>query len=133
MAARQAGAEPLGLGERPFELLAVLRLAQAVEVELVAGGDRVGPVGDDPEAVEIADDQERRVLQRQRVALQLVERLVEVLAAALVLPAEAAALPDVRPALAAGGLGRALLEAVPLAFGVGVGGRSARPAARTGR
>jgi hypothetical protein len=40
------------------------RLAQAVEVDLVAGGDRVGPMGGDPEPIEIAGDQERRTLAR---------------------------------------------------------------------
>jgi hypothetical protein len=87
----------------------------------VTGGDRVGPVGDNPEAVEIAGDQERRILERERVALQLIDGVVEAATAALVLPAEAAALPDIRPALAAGGLADAFLEAVRLALGVGVG------------
>jgi hypothetical protein len=87
----------------------------------VAGGDRVRPIRDNPEAIEIASDQERRVLERERIAFQLIDRVVEALAPALVLPAEAPALPDVRPALAAGGLGRATLEAVPLALWVGVG------------
>ena len=121
VAAREARPEPLGFRERPLEPLAVARLPQAVEVELVARRDRVGPVGDDPEAIEIAGDQKRRVLERERVALQLVDRVVEAPAAALVLSTEAAAPPDVRPALAAGRLGRAPLEAIPLAFGNGVG------------
>ena len=114
-------AELLGVGERPFERLAVGRLAQTVEIELVTLRDRVGPVGDDPEPVEVAGDQQGRVLEGERIALQLIERPVEALAPALVFPAEAAALPDVRPAFAAGGLGGAALEAVPLALGVGVG------------
>jgi hypothetical protein len=44
---------------------------------------------------------------------------LQVLALALVLPAEAAAAPHVRPTIAAAGLGCAFLEAEPVANGVG--------------
>jgi hypothetical protein len=119
--AGEPGLQPVRLGERPFQLLARRWLAQLVERDVVAPGDRVGPVGDDPEPVEVGDNQERRVLERQGIALELVQRVVEALALALVLPAEAAALPDVGPAFPARGLGGPLLEAVPFAPGVGVG------------
>ena len=55
----------------------------------------------DHEAVEVADDQQRRVLQRLAAIAGAAECGVEVLVLALVLPAEVAALPDVGPAFAA--------------------------------
>ena len=75
----------------------------------------IRPVRADAEPHHVRDDQQRRVLQGERVLAQLVERRVKVGAAALVLPGEASALPHVGPAVAAGILPRATLEAVPLA------------------
>jgi hypothetical protein len=77
----------------------------------------------DDDAVDVADDQQRRVFQRRRVQLQLLEGGLQVLPLALVLPAEAGAAPDVGPAVAAAGLGRAILEGEPLADRVGLGRR----------
>ena len=48
--------------------------------------DAVRPVGADPEPHHVGDDQQRRVLQRQRVLTELVEGGVEVRALPLVLP-----------------------------------------------
>jgi hypothetical protein len=121
VAAGETRSQPLGLTKGPFELVAVGRLAQPVEVELVGGRDRVCPIGDDPESVEIAGDQQRRVFKRQRVTLELIDSLIQASSAALVLLAEASAFPNVRPAFTAGRLGGAALKAIPLAFGVCVG------------
>ena len=69
--------------------------------------DAVRPVGADPEPHHVGDDQERRVLERERVLAELLEGRVQVGAPALVFPGEVVALPDVRPAVAARGLARA--------------------------
>jgi hypothetical protein len=60
---------------------------------------------DDP--VQVADDQERRVLEGRGVELELLEGVLEVLALPFVLPTEAGAAPDIRPAVPTAGLGRA--------------------------
>ena len=65
-------------------------------------------------------DQQRRVFQRPGVAQQLHVRRFQVAAARLVSPAEAAAPPDIGPALPGPGLGRALLEGIGRAGGVAV-------------
>ncbi|MGL6113188.1 MAG: hypothetical protein ACRC2B_24110, partial [Rubrivivax sp.] len=56
---------------------------------------RAVEVGVDLDAQPVADDQQRRVFQRQRVNHQLAQRGVERLARRLVLPGEAAAPEDV--------------------------------------
>ena len=98
----------LGLGE------------QVVQGEPVDRGGRVGEVGVDLEAVEVADHQEGRVVQRFAVLQQLAVGGGQVLALALVLPGEVAALPHVGEAVAALHLAGALLEGVVLAGGVGL-------------
>ena len=108
-----------GVGQRPLELVAGGRVPQVFQDELVGLADAVGPVGADAEAVQVADDQQRWVLQRQRVLPQLPEGGVQVGVRAFVLPAEVAALPHVGPAVAARVLLRAALEAIALAGGVG--------------
>ena len=117
---RLARPQPLRLRNRPLELVAGRTVREIVERKLVQLAHAVRPVGADPELRHVRDDQERRVLQGKRVLPQLVERRVEVRALALVLPCEAAALPHVGPAVTAGVLPRAALEAVPLACRVGV-------------
>jgi hypothetical protein len=67
----------------------------------------------DLEPVEVADDQERRVLQGLAVPLELLIGGLEVAVLALVLPAELLLQPDVGPALLAVGRVDALLEGVP--------------------
>ena len=116
---RLAGPQPLGIRERPLELVAGGRVPQVFQDEVVGLADAVGPVGADAEALQVADDQQRRVVQRQRVLPQLPEGGVQVGVRAFVLPAEMAALPHVGPAAAARVLFRAALEAVALAGGVG--------------
>jgi hypothetical protein len=71
-----------------------------------------GEGGVDDDALAVADDEQRRVVELQRVVGELLQRGVEVAAGFLVFPAEVAALPDVGPAIAAAGLFGAALEAV---------------------
>ena len=116
-----AGPEPLRVRHRPLELVSIGRVRELVEPELVRQADAVGPVGADAEPRHVRDDEDRRVLQGQRVLPQLVEGRVEVGVLPLVLPGEAMPLPHVGPAVAAAVLARSALEAVVLAGGVGLG------------
>ena len=87
-------------------------------------GAGAGEVGVDLDQVHIADDERGRVLEVLAVVEQLAVGGGEVGVRALVLPAEAAAPPDVGPALAAGaGPFRAGLEGIRLAAGVALVGR----------
>ena len=85
--------------------------------------DGVGEVRVDDDALEIGDDQQRRVQQRLAVLQELAIGLVQVGVLSLVLPGEVAHLPDVGPPVAAGRLARAGLEGVPAARGIGLGRR----------
>ena len=76
---------------------------------------------DDPQHV--GDDEVGRVFEVERVGLQLAQRRVQVLVVALVFPAEAAAPPDIGPAVAAADFLRAALETVALAFRIVLGRR----------
>ncbi|MGA2620267.1 MAG: hypothetical protein ABSF26_21830, partial [Thermoguttaceae bacterium] len=64
----------------------------------------------DLEAVHIADDQERRILQGLAIQKKLAVGLVQVLVPALVLPSEEVALPNVGPTLRPVGLAAAAFE-----------------------
>jgi hypothetical protein len=84
----------------------------------------------DLEAVQVADDQQRRVLQRLAVLQKLLVGRLQILAFALVLPGKVTALPDIREPAAAANLLDALLEGVVLPGRVGlVGRRNAQHAA----
>ncbi|HUE69685.1 MAG TPA: hypothetical protein VMP01_02255 [Pirellulaceae bacterium] len=76
----------------------------------------------DLEAIEVADDQERRVIQPLAVLEELLVGRLQIPVLSLILPAEVPLHPYVRPALPAFGLADAPLEAVPSPLGVGRGG-----------
>ena len=114
--------QTFGVGERPLQPVPRRRIGQIVELELVRPADAVRPVGADPEPHHVGHDQQRRVLQRQRVLPELVERRVEVGPPSLVFPGEVVALPDVGPAVAAG-VPACPLEVVRLTRWVGLGRR----------
>ena len=120
---RLARPQPLGVRERPLELVAGRRVRQVVQAELVGPADAVRPVGADAEPLHVGDDQQRRILQRQRIQPELAERGVEIGPPALVLPGEVVPLPHVGPTVAAGILASATLEAVRLPRRVGLGRR----------
>ena len=109
---RVFAAEFFGVRQRPLEFRADGGVAEVIKDELVSFGDRVGPVGADAEAVEVANHQQRRIFQRRGRIAEAAEGGVQVFALAFVFPAETAALPDVRPALAPGGFRRATLEGI---------------------
>ena len=109
----------IGIRERPLEHVARRRVGEVVQAEFIGLADTVRPVGADAEPHHVRDDQQRWVLQRQRVLPELSERGVEVSTPALVFPGEVVAFPDVGPALAARVLARAALETIGLAGWVG--------------
>ena len=112
--------QPLGVGHGPLELVPDGSVGEIVQPELQRLAHGVRPVRPDPEPAHVRDDQERRVLQRERVLPELVERGVQVGVLPLVLPGEAVPLPHVRPPRPAGVLMRSALEAVVVALGVGL-------------
>ena len=86
---------------------------------------------EDLDALDVRDDQQGRVLEVVAVEQQLPVGVAEVLALALVLPGEVAALPDVGEAIATSHLAGALLEGVCVAGGISfVGGGGAQHAAQ---
>ena len=87
--------EEIGILEQRAEKAQILRAINLVVGELVGLLDRAVEVGADDVAVEIADDQQRRIEQRFAVAEQLLVGFVEVLLLALVFPGEAALFPHV--------------------------------------
>ncbi|HEV7225342.1 MAG TPA: hypothetical protein VGN42_21730 [Pirellulales bacterium] len=97
------------------------RLGKMVEVEGMDFFGRAREVGMDLEAVEVADDQQRRVLQGFAIQEELAVGRGQVFVLALVFPAEVAAKPNVGPALAAARLADAALERVKRAVGIGRG------------
>ena len=108
----------LGIGKGPFEPAQLSGVGKLVELDLVGAADRVRPIRMNLEPGEIADDQQGRVFERRRITLELGKGRLQILALALVLPTETAALPDIGPAFAAGRLGGALFKGVSLAFRV---------------
>ncbi len=106
------GAQLFGVGEDPGEELAFFWLDQVVDADFARFVGVAGEGGVDDDALAVAHDEERRVVELQGVVGELLEGGVEVAAGFLVLPAEVAALPDIGPAVAAIGLLGAALEAV---------------------
>ena len=74
------------------------------------------PVRVNPEVPHVRHDQQRRVLQRQRVLPQLLKRRVQVLPLRLVLPGEMPSLPNIRPPVAPTVLRRPPLKAILVAL-----------------
>jgi hypothetical protein len=105
-------AQFFGVGEHPFEELAFFRLDEFVDADFARFVRVAGEGGVDDDALAVADDEQRRVVELQGVVGELLEGGVQVAAGFLVFPAEVAALPDIGPAVAAAGLFGAALEAV---------------------
>ena len=112
------GPQPFRVAEGPLEQVEGGGVFQVVEREFVDLADAVGPVGVDAEAPHVGDDEQGRVLQRQRVLPQLLKGGVQVGVGALVFPGEVPALPHVRPAALAAVLPRLAFKSVALAGGV---------------
>ena len=112
--------QPLGIRKGPLQSVTDRAVGEVVEVEFIGSTDAVRPVGADAEPPQVGDDQQRRVLQRQRILPELGERRIKVGALALVLPGKAVALPDVGPAVAARVLAGAAFKAIRCARRVGL-------------
>jgi hypothetical protein len=100
----------LGIEENGSQAREIDGVRELLELELIFGRRLVGPASLDAKDMRVAGDVQRRIFERRGVAGQLLQRLVEVALLLFVLPGEEILLPDVGPALAAAGLGRALLE-----------------------
>jgi len=95
---------------------------QIVEIESVDAGGEVFKLGVDLEADEVADDEQRGVVEGLVILVELLVGLLEVATLGLVFPGEEAALPDVGvPLFAAAGFGDTLLVGVVGADLVGLG------------
>ncbi len=120
-------ARPVLLGREPqrAQALAHLGPGDVLQRKGVALAGRAGEVGVDLDALAVADDEQRRALQRQRVHHELPERALQAAPRGLVFPGEVAAQPDVGKAVgartsfqdSATGLAHAALEAVALGVG----------------
>ena len=120
--AGHAGLQLVRVVEDGADDLDVPGVAEFVERDLVDLLHGAGEVRMDDQPVHVADDQQRRVLQRLAIFQELVVRGRQVFMLPLVFPAKEPALPDVGPAVAAAVLLGAALERVPLAQRVGLGG-----------
>ena len=116
-------AQRLRVGEGFAQQIELGRLQQIIEGQFIGDPDGVGEVRVDAKPLTVADDQERRVAERAAVEQQLTVSAIQIGVAALVLPGEEVALPDVSIALPAGRLGCARLEGVPSARRIGFGRR----------
>jgi hypothetical protein len=77
-------------------------IARSVEFgggEAINGLRRSGEIRVDLDEIGVADDKERRILQRGPVAQELVVGFCEIRMATLVFKGEASALPDIRPSI----------------------------------
>ena len=118
----QAWAQPLRVREGPDQSLSLLGIKERFQRNDMGFLHRVGEGGVDDDAVDVANNQQWGRLQGQGIQLQLLERGAQVFALALVFPAEAALFPDIGPTLTGTGFGRASLEAIPVAHGIGLVG-----------
>jgi hypothetical protein len=113
----------VAVGHRPQRAQALLHVGAGDVFQRIgmALAGRAGEVRVHLDVLAVADHQQRRVFQRQRIAHQLLQRCAQALAGGLVLPREVPAHPHVGKAVGAlggtAGLGNPALEAV----GVGVG------------
>ena len=98
------GAELFGVGERPLEQAQAERVGEIGKRDDVSFGDSVGKVGSDYDLRDIRGDEQRRITERTGVEQQLTVGGVEVAAFLFIFPGEAAAAPDIGPAVLAGKL-----------------------------
>jgi hypothetical protein len=76
-----------------------------------------GPVGPDDKAIEITDDQQRRIFERQGLLLELTEGRLQVLTLSFIFPSEMATLPNIGPAFTTARFCCAPFEAVEVPAG----------------
>ena len=106
----------VGVEEGALQPLARVAVDQIFERKIMNLLNRVGPVGVDPDAVHVADDQQGRIFQGDAVLQQLVVGFFQIFSRALIFPRKAFLAPNVRPAFAAAGLRGTFFEGKPFAF-----------------
>ena len=111
--------EFFGLEEDGAEDFEAARFAEFLQRDFVRGGDGLGEVGMDDDAVEVADDEEGRAGEGVAVEEELIVGVVQILVLALIFQTEEILFPDIGEAIAAAVLFRALLKAKGFARGVG--------------
>jgi|GEM_PF-6599023 len=87
---RLAGFQGVRIGEQLAESVQVGRLGQVIEIKGKNDGRLGGEVGVNLEPVQVADDEQRRVLQVLTIKEKLLVRLLQTAALALVFPGELA-------------------------------------------
>ena len=83
-----AGLEARQVGEGAAQQLTLGRVAKLLECEAVGLGRAAGELGVDFEGQPVADDEQRRVIERVGVVLELAQRIVEIAARRLVFHAK---------------------------------------------
>jgi hypothetical protein len=121
--AGHARLQAIGGMEHRVEDLPRFEIGQLLDVEAIDALHRIGEVGMHLDRLQVRHHQQRRILQRVGVHLQLLVRLRQAALRALGFPAEMAALPDIGPALAAAGLAGAVFVGEPGVFRVGLARR----------
>jgi hypothetical protein len=121
--AGKVGFEAGGVEEAVAEEVALFGEEEVGQGNVVDLGDGVGEVGVNLDPVGVGDDEKRGRAEGLGIAEKLGKGGFQVLALALVFPAEAILAPDIGPAFTAGSFGDATLEGEPFAFGVGGDGR----------
>ena len=94
-------AELLGVREDPAQELPLFRIDQFLDADLARFVRIAGKGGVDDNPLPVGDDQKGRVFELQGIVGELFEGGGKVAAGLFVLPAEAAPLPDIGPAVAA--------------------------------
>jgi hypothetical protein len=114
--------QAVGIAKDTAQDVEIFGLIELVDREGVLALGGAGEVGVDFEALQVGDDEDRRVAEILAVLEELGVGRVEVGPVALVLPGEVVFPPDVGEPLSTLGLPRALLEGVERAVLVGFGG-----------
>ncbi|MBI2929680.1 MAG: hypothetical protein HYY24_28805 [Verrucomicrobia bacterium] len=114
-----AGAELVRRVKYGVEDFEAARLVERRQGDFVGPGGRVVEVGVDADDVQVAHDQQRRVVEVGAVFEKLVISGPEVFVPAFVFPAKEVLFPNVGPTVAAAVLGRASLKGEPLSFRIG--------------
>ena len=100
----QRGFEKIGIGEDRAELFQASGREEIVEREGADLFDAVGEIGMDDNAIDVRDDQQRRILQRLTILQELLIGFIEIGVLAFVFPREETFLPHIgespiRPAI----------------------------------
>ena len=113
--------QPLGIRHCPLEQIPKLTALEILQRKLIGFAHGVCPVRPDQKPMHIRNNQDRRILQRQRVLPQLIKGSIKVCVLPLVLPCKMIPFPYIRPAVSPGILACTSLKAVMISPGIGLG------------